>query len=259
MGYYTYIVILVSISLVSASEFEVSDLPMFNISLEGGCLKCGLSCLSAVESALPACVAPGLAVGGTIAGGVFDLSITADVFRCVNGVVGAVSACRECVESLVCCVTDSCDFCACDCHNLLKFSAPSTSPTREEHPWLFNPECHFAYIGTPACQDCDGKRAYESVNCNRSLFLHYHDYIIDGRWVLTESIDSNDKTAVVRNRGDGLDDEECPEKETFEWELRSTKAPRVGWFKDSQLVLEKFLQDDDILVVLEPDVEIEEK
>jgi len=140
MGCYSYILMLVSISLVSASEFEVSDLPMFNISLEGGCLKCGLSCLSAVESALPACVTPGLAVGGTIAGGVFDLSITADVFRCVNGVVGAVSACRECVESLVCCVTDSCDFCACDCHNLLKFSAPSTSPTREEHPWLFNPE-----------------------------------------------------------------------------------------------------------------------
>jgi len=29
---------------------------------------------------------------------------------------------------------------------------------------------------------------------------------------------------VVRNRGDGFDDEECPEKETFGWELRSKKA-----------------------------------
>jgi hypothetical protein len=57
------------------------------------------------------------------------------------------------------------------------------------------------------------------------LFLHYHDYIIDGRWVVTENVDSNDENAVVRNRGDGFDDEECPEKETFGWELRSKKAP----------------------------------
>ena len=94
--------------------------------------------------------------------------------------------------------------------------------------------------------------------------------------MLTEDIDSNDKTAVVRNRGDGLDDEECPEKETFGWELRSSKAPsmfhylyghgfvciiislEMGWFKDTELVLEKFLQDEDILVNLVPDVEIEQ-
>jgi len=245
--------------LASASEFEAEGGgPLFNISLEGGCLSCGQTCLSAVETAMPACVAPGLAVGGTVAGGAIDLSITSDVFRCIRGVVGVLSACRECLESLVCCVTDSCDFCACDCHNLLKFSAPLSSPTREEFPWLFNPQCHFAYIGTPACKDCDGKRSYESVNCDRRLFLHYHDYILDGRWVLTEDIDSNDKTAVVRNRGDGLDDEECPEKETFGWELRSSKAPKLGWFKDPELVLEKFLQDDDILVNLVPDVEIEQ-
>ena len=99
--------------------------PLFNISLEGGCLSCGQPCLSAVESAMPACVAPGLAVGGTVAGGAIDLSITSggldlislccysssapDVFRCVRGVVGVLSACRECLESLVCCVTDSCE------------------------------------------------------------------------------------------------------------------------------------------------------
>ena len=39
-----------------------------------------------------------------------------------------------------------------------------------------------------------------------------------------ENINSNDDTAVLRNRGDGFDDEECPEKETFEWELRSQKS-----------------------------------
>ena len=67
---------------------------------------------------------------------------------------------------------------------------------------------------------------------------------------------------MVRNRGDGFDDEECPEKETFGWELRSKKAPGkileyleydtiyltdAGWFKDSQLKLEKFLKEKDIL------------
>ena len=30
------------------------------------------------------------------------------------------------------------------------------------------------------------------------VYLHYHDYILDGRWVLTQNIDSDDKTAVVR-------------------------------------------------------------
>ena len=67
---------------------------------------------------------------------------------------------------------------------------------------------------------------------------------------------------MVRNRGDGFDDEECPEKETFGWELRSKKAPGkilecleydtiyltdAGWFKDFQLKLEKFLKEKDIL------------
>ena len=32
----------------------------------------------------------------------------------------------------------------------------------------------------------------------------------------------------------------------------------MGWFKDTELVLEKFLQDEDILVNLVPDVEIEQ-
>eukprot|EP00092_Neocalanus_flemingeri_P061271 GFUD01073626.1.p1 GENE.GFUD01073626.1~~GFUD01073626.1.p1 ORF type:complete len:238 (+),score=53.26 GFUD01073626.1:99-812(+) len=218
----------VSFVFCVAQEFQEASQPTFNISLEGGCLKCGSPCLSAVRGALPGCVAPGLAAGGALAGGDVDLNISEDVFQCVKGIVGAASVCRDCLDSLVCCVTDSCNFCACDCHNLLKFSAPLSSPTRDEHPWLFNPQCHFAYIGTPACKDCDGKRVYESINCDKSLFLHYHDYILDGRWVVTESIDSNDETAVVRNRGDGFDDEECPEKETFGWELRSKKAPGKG-------------------------------
>ena len=58
------------------------------------------------------------------------------------------------------------------------------------------------------------------------VYLHYHDYIIDGRWVVTENVDSDDKSAVVRNKGDGWDDEECPEKETYNWELRSKKTGR---------------------------------
>ena len=56
------------------------------------------------------------------------------------------------------------------------------------------------------------------------VYLHYHDYILDGRWVVTQNIDSDDKTAVVRNKGDGWDDEECPEKETYNWELRSKRS-----------------------------------
>ena len=48
----------------------------FNISLEGGCLKCGSSCLTVVRSALPGCVAPTLAAGGALAGGDIDLNIS---------------------------------------------------------------------------------------------------------------------------------------------------------------------------------------
>ena len=59
------------------------------------------------------------------------------------------------------------------------------------------------------------------------VYLHYHDYILDGRWVVTENIDSDDKSAVVRNKGDGWDDEECPEKETYHWELRSKRSGDV--------------------------------
>ena len=58
-----------------------------------------------------------------------------------------------------------CSLCECNCHNLLRFSAPLSSLTRQQQPWLFAPSCHFAYIGTPACQDCDGKRVYQSVDC----------------------------------------------------------------------------------------------
>ena len=57
----------------------------------------------------------------------------------------------------------------------------------------------------------------------RRLFLHYHDYFVDGRWVLTTDINSNDDTALVRNKGDGLDDEECPEKETSPWEIQRSE------------------------------------
>jgi len=84
------------------------------------------------------------------------------------------------------------------------------------------------------------------VDCENQVYLHYHDYIIDGRWVVTENIDSDDKTAVVRNKGDGWDDEECPEKETYNWELRSKKTD-AGWIKDSQLKLEQFIKEQDLI------------
>ena len=63
------------------------------------------------------------------------------------------------------------------------------------------------------------------IKADSRVYLHYHDYILDGRWVVNENINSDDKTAFVRNLGDGWDDEECPEKETYSWQLRSRKAP----------------------------------
>ena len=55
---------------------QASSQPVFNISLEGGCLKCGSPCLSAVSAALPGCVSPALAAGGALAGGAVDLNIS---------------------------------------------------------------------------------------------------------------------------------------------------------------------------------------
>merc|ERR1719323_2206206 len=65
--------------------------------------------------------------------------------------------------------------------------------------------------------------------------------------VVTENIDSDDKSAVVRNLGDGWDDEECPEKESYVWQLRSKKAPDAGWIGDSQLRLEQYIKEKDLL------------
>lgn len=74
------------------------------------------------------------------------------------------------------------------------------------------------------------------------VYLHYHDYIIDGRWVVTENIDSDDKSAVVRNKGDGWDDEECPEKETYNWELRSKKTGRHSEIEFSLKNIQSFIK-----------------
>ena len=43
--------------------------------------------------------------------------------------------------------------------------------------------------------------------------------------MLTADVDSDDTAAVVRNKGDGLDDEECPELEGRGWELRTRTSP----------------------------------
>lgn len=85
------------------------------------------------------------------------------------------------------------------------------------------------------------------MECDNQVYLHYHDYILDGRWVVTEDLDSDDKSAVVRNLGDGWDDEECPEKESYVWQLRSRKNPDAGWIGDSQLRLEQFIKEKELL------------
>ena len=85
---------------------------VFNVSSNGGCLRCGGPCLDAVTEALPGCLVPVLAAAGSVAGlPVPDLGIAGDgagLISCVRGLVSSSSECRECVESLVCCVTDSC-------------------------------------------------------------------------------------------------------------------------------------------------------
>ena len=83
----------------------------FNISTDGGCLKCGNTCLNSVTDALPSCLAPILMAVGAAAGvPIPDLGITGDVVSCVKRLVGSTTQCKECVESLVCCVTDSCKY-----------------------------------------------------------------------------------------------------------------------------------------------------
>jgi len=52
---------------------------------------------------------------------------------------------------------------------------------------------------------------------------------------VTTTIDSHGADGLVRNLGDGLDDEECPEKETWGWQFRSRKTP--GWLTDMEVQL----------------------
>jgi len=183
--------------------------------IEESCLDCGADCLSGVQSAVPICIAAGFEYTEALVG-------------CVQKVLSLLSRCQTCIKSLVCCVTDSCEFCTCDCNHLLRFDAPVYSPAVQQHSWLFNGQCHFAFIGNPDCEDCDGKQAYKSVNCSNEVYLHYHDYILDGRWVITEGLDDDDSVAVLRNLGDGLDDEECPEKDPKITSLNATLHTLLG-------------------------------
>merc|ERR1712200_99367 len=117
-----------------------------------GCLRCGQPCLQAAENTLLPCITA--AVG----------EATMSVFACVKESLQTATACKKCLASLACRVTDSCSFCECSCANLLRFTAPISSPTRIEQHWLFQPQlsspslhvlslqCHFAYMGTPACK-----------------------------------------------------------------------------------------------------------
>ena len=93
--------VVVLVSSVRAQQFDVSP--------DGGCLKCGDSCLSSVQESLPGCLAPALAAAGAWAGvPVPDLGLTGGVVTCVKDLFSASSSCKGCIESLVCCVTDSC-------------------------------------------------------------------------------------------------------------------------------------------------------
>lgn len=84
----------------------------FNVSSDGGCLRCGGQCLDSVQEALPGCLAPVLMAAGAAVGvPVPDFGLTGDVVSCIRSLVGGASECRECIESLVCCVTDSCKYC----------------------------------------------------------------------------------------------------------------------------------------------------
>merc|ERR1712106_1016688 len=107
-------------------DFTPSLIPLiplihvFNISLTRGCLQCGSSCLSTVQRAVPGCVAAGLLDAGP------------SLFKCVKDVIGAASSCRECLASLVCCVTDSCKYVLTNFLCLTKFNpaiAPVTATT----------------------------------------------------------------------------------------------------------------------------------
>ena len=95
------------------SQFS-SLVPVFNISLTRGCLHCGSSCLHAVQAAVPVCVAAGLLDVGPCNILTLCLSTCSNAFflpamvQCVRNVIGAASSCRECLSSLICCVTDSC-------------------------------------------------------------------------------------------------------------------------------------------------------
>jgi len=48
----------------------------------------------------------------------------------------------------------------------------------------------------------------------------------------------------VRNLGDGFDDEECPERESWRWEMRSTRAPGTGWREDGEVLLKHYIEGD---------------
>ena len=56
-------------------------------------------------TSLPGCLAPALAAAGVP---VPDMGLSMGVVSCVKDIFSASTSCKGCVESLVCCVTDSC-------------------------------------------------------------------------------------------------------------------------------------------------------
>ena len=80
-------------------------------------------------------------------------------------------------------------FCECDCHNMLRFSAPLSSPVRGEHPWLFADK-----VGGNIIQRRDHQGFYWSVTL--PTLEHQPVKIVMAReftnlWIVTDSNDTS--------------------------------------------------------------------
>merc|ERR1711874_52529 len=72
-------------SFLLVSTVLTQEGSVFDVSSDGGCLKCGEDCLPAVQESLPSCLAPALAAAGAFIGvPVPDLGITGSVMDCLS-------------------------------------------------------------------------------------------------------------------------------------------------------------------------------
>jgi len=175
-----------------------------------------------------------------LAAGTVHLMNFPSVFLCAYKAYGALKQCAPCIMDLVCCGIDSCSICDCGCKaKTLQFQSTGRRPARAI-AFLFKPQCKFVYRPEMTkCRECDGKRAYKSQGCAKSMWLHYHDYAWGfgrdgGGWYLSGNVDDGEKASLMRNLGDGWDDEECPELETTPWQFTTDRynagtKKKVAW------------------------------